>query len=71
MKLNYYEETDSLYISEISSMTSSGSKEIADGLIVDFDEAGHVLGLDVQHASERIDLRSIESKQLPLNNQVA
>jgi len=71
MKLNYYEETDSLYISEISSMTSSGSKEIADGLIVDFDEAGHVLGLDVQHASERIDLRSIESKQLPLTNQVA
>jgi len=71
MKLNYYEETDSLYISEISSMTSSGSKEIADGLIVDFDEAGHVLGLDVQHASERIDLRSIESKQLPLTNPVA
>jgi uncharacterized protein YuzE len=70
MKLNYYKETDSLYI-DLSSAVSSDSKEIADGLVVDFDDAGHIVGIDIQHASERIDLSSIESKHLPLINQIA
>jgi uncharacterized protein YuzE len=70
MKLNYYAEPDSLYI-DLSSIASSDSKEIADGLVVDFDEAGHIVGIDIQHASERIDLSSIESKHLPLTNLIA
>jgi uncharacterized protein YuzE len=70
MKLNYYKETDSLYI-DLSSIVSSDSKEIADGLVVDFDDAGHIVGIDIQHASERIDLSSIESKHLPLTNRIA
>jgi uncharacterized protein YuzE len=70
MKLNYYEETDSLYI-DLSSVASSDSKEIADGLVVDFDDAGHIVGIDIQHASERIDLSSIESKHLPLTHKTA
>lgn len=70
MKLNYYEETDSLYI-DLSSVPSTDSKEIADGLIIDFDDAGRIVGIDIQHASERIDLSSIESKHLPLITQSA
>ena len=70
MKLNYYEETDSLYI-DLSSMASTDSKEIADGLVVDFDAAGRVVGIDIQHASERIDLTSLESKDLPWTNRIA
>ena len=48
MKLNYYQDTDSLYI-DLSSSVSSDSKEIADGLVIDFDEAGQVVGIDIQH----------------------
>jgi uncharacterized protein YuzE len=70
MKLNYYEDTDSLYI-DLSSSVSSDSREIADGLVIDFDEAGRVVGIDIQHASERIDLSSVESKHLPLVHQTA
>jgi uncharacterized protein YuzE len=70
MKLNYYADTDSLYI-DLSSAVSSDSKEIADGLVVDFDHAGHIVGIDIQHASERIDLGSIESNHLPLTNLIA
>jgi len=70
MKLNYYEETDSLYI-DLSSVASSDSKEIGDGLVVDFDDAGHIVGIDIQHASERIDLSSVESKHLPLIHKTA
>lgn len=70
MKLNYYEDTDSLYI-DLSSTTSTDSREIADGLVVDFDDAGHIVGIDIQHASQRIDLSSIESKHLPLVTSIA
>jgi uncharacterized protein YuzE len=70
MQLNYYKDTDSLYINLLSS-ASSDSKEIADGLVVDFDGAGHVVGIDIQHASERIDLACIESNHLPLTTRMA
>ena len=70
MKLNYYADTDSLYI-DLSSAVSSDSKEIADGLVIDFDDAGRIVGIDIQHASERIDLSSIESTHLPLANRTA
>ena len=55
MTLHYYKETDSLYI-DLSAAVSSDSQEIADGLVIDFDAAGKVVGIDIQHASERIDL---------------
>ena len=64
MKLNYYEETDSPYI-DLSPALSSDSKEISDGLVIDFDDQERVVGIDIQHASERIDLTSIESEHLP------
>jgi len=65
MKLHYYEDTDSLYI-DLAAALSSDSKEISDGVVVDYDEAGKIVGIDVQHASERIDLSSIELAHLPL-----
>lgn len=66
MKLHYYEDTDSLYI-DLSVATSAESQEIADGLIVDYDEAGQVVGIDIQHASQRMDLTKIETVHLPLS----
>lgn len=66
MKLHYYEDTDSLYI-DLSAAVSTESQEIADGLVVDYDGAGHVVGLDIQHASKRMDLTKIETEHLPLS----
>lgn len=65
MKLHYYEDTDSLYI-DLSTALSAKSEEIADGMVVDYDEAGHVVGIDIQHASERIDLTAVETAHLPV-----
>jgi uncharacterized protein YuzE len=70
MKLHYYKETDSLYI-DLSAALSTDSKEISDGLVVDYDDAGRVVGLDIQHASERIDLSSVETEHLPLIAKIA
>jgi uncharacterized protein YuzE len=60
MKINYYSETDSLYI-ELSAKPSADSKEVAKGLVVDFDSAGNIVGLDIDHASKVVDLENIES----------
>jgi uncharacterized protein YuzE len=65
MKLHYYEDTDSLYI-DLSARTSADSQEICDGVIVDYDTAGQVVGIDIQHASERLDLSTIETIHLPI-----
>jgi len=64
MKLHYYPETDSLYI-ELNEKPSADSREISEGLVVDFDSEGHVVGLDIQHASETMDLKTLEAESLP------
>lgn len=65
MKLHYYPETDSLYI-DLAEAVSSESREVSEDLVVDYDELGHIVGLDIQHASERLDLSKIETEHLPL-----
>ena len=65
MKLHYYPETDSLYI-ELSSRPGAETREIADGLNVDFDAEGTVVGLDIDGASKKLDLTSIETIALPV-----
>lgn len=64
MKLHYYPETDSLYI-DLNSRPSADSREISDGLVLDFDDAGNVVGIDIDHASEKLDLKTIETISLP------
>ena len=64
MKIHYYEETDSLYI-ELKSMVGHEVREIASGLNVDLDSAGEVVGFDIDNASKRIDLSTLETIALP------
>lgn len=64
MKLNYYQETDPLYI-DLNSQWSTDSREIADGLVVDFDSSGNIVGIDIQYASQKLDLNSLETTALP------
>jgi uncharacterized protein YuzE len=64
MKLHYYADTDSLDI-ELNATPSADSREIADGLVVDFDSDGNVVGIDVDHASKKLDLGSLETEALP------
>jgi len=64
VKLHYYPETDSLYI-ELSPRTSVESREIASGVVVDFDAEGNVVGIDVDQASKKLDLTTLEAECLP------
>ena len=67
MKFNYYQETDSLYI-DLSEKKSVDSKEVAHGVVVDFDDAGAIVGIDIDNASKIVDLRRIESDSLPIKS---
>lgn len=50
MKVRYYPETDSLYI-ELKGATSAESYEVCDGLVVDIDNGGTAVGLEIEHLS--------------------
>ena len=65
MKLHYHPETDSLYI-ELQSRPGAEVREVAEGLNVDLDAAGEVVGFDIDHASKRFDLSTLETIALPL-----
>jgi len=65
MKFQYYQDTDSLYI-ELSDKTSVDSDEVAPGVVLDFDAEGHVVGIDIDHASEIVDLSKLEAESLPV-----
>lgn len=67
MKLHYYPETDSLYI-EFRTGPGSETREVSDGLNVDLDAEGGVLGLDIDNASRRLDLSTLETEALPLRS---
>jgi len=65
MKLHYYPETDSLYI-ELKPEASVDSLEMSDGIILDVDAAGNPVGIDIDGASRRLDLTSVETIALPV-----
>lgn len=64
MKLHYYPETDSLYI-ELSATPGAETREIADSLVADFDANGNVVGFDIDGASGKLDLSTVETIALP------
>jgi uncharacterized protein YuzE len=64
MKLNYYKDTDSLYIN-LSSKPSSDSREIAEGIVLDFDTEGNITGIDIDNASKKIDLHEVILNKIP------
>ncbi len=66
MKLHYYPETDSLYV-EFKVGPGAETLEVTDGLNVDLDASGDVVGFDIDHASRRVDLSTLETEALPLH----
>ena len=64
MKLNYHADTDSLYI-ELSERPSVDSREISDGVVVDYDAEGRVVGIDIDNAGNKIDLERVLLSKVP------
>jgi len=64
MKLQYDRETDSLYI-DLNARPSVDSREIQDGVVIDLDAMGNIVGIDIQRASKLMDLATLETESLP------
>jgi uncharacterized protein YuzE len=67
MKLNYFPETDSLYI-ELADRPGSDAEEIRPGIVLDLDESGAVVGIDIEHASQLLDLSRVDTTNLPFGS---
>lgn len=68
MKLKYYPDTDSLYI-DLSDKPSVDSREISEGVVLDYDQSGNVVGIDIDNASKKVDLRELMVIKLPFTVQ--
>jgi len=65
MKFNYYKETDSLYINLLEEK-SVESFELSPGLVIDYDNKGRVVGIDIDQASKTVNLSNLETHSLPI-----
>ena len=64
MKLNYYPESDSLYI-DLSDKPSAESREVSDGVVLDYDAAGNLVGIDIDNASDKVNLSKLVLSKIP------
>ena len=64
MRIEYFPETDSLYI-ELSDRPGSDTREIEEGIVLDVDEQGRAVGLDIDQASKHLDLAKLSLRKLP------
>ena len=64
MKLNYYAATDSLYI-DLSEQPSVESREVSDGIVLDYDAKGNLVGIDIDNASRKVQLEQLLVNKLP------
>jgi len=55
MKISYYPDTDSLYI-DLSEQPSAESREISEGMVLDYDAQGRLVGIDIDNASHKVEL---------------
>jgi uncharacterized protein YuzE len=68
MRINYYPETDSLYF-DLSPKMSTESREVSPGVVLDYDSDGNLVGIDVDNASSKLDLKEFVLNKLPIQTQ--
>jgi len=67
MKIQYFPETDSLYI-DLSENVSVESQELSNGIVADYDKDGNIVGIDIDNAAKHINLSNLETYSLPLKD---
>lgn len=70
MKLNYYPETDSLYIN-LSEEPSVEGQEISEGILLDYDAEGRLVGIDIDNASHKVEMEKLILSKIPSKVEMA
>ena len=69
MKISYYPDTDSLYI-DLSEQPSAESREISEGVVLDYDAQGRLVGIDIDTASLKVELKKLTLSKLPASEKI-
>ncbi|MBM4275753.1 MAG: DUF2283 domain-containing protein [Deltaproteobacteria bacterium] len=69
MKISYYPDTDSLYI-DLSEQPSAESREISEGVVLDYDAQGRLVGIDIDNASNKVELKKLTLSKLPASEKI-
>jgi uncharacterized protein YuzE len=64
MRIEYFPDTDSLYI-DLAERPGADTREIGEGIVLDIDEQGHPVGIDIDQASKHLDLRKLNLNRIP------
>ena len=64
MRLSYDPETDALYI-DLVDRPGVATEEVSDGVLVDYDASGAVVGIDIDHVGKKVDLTKLVISNLP------
>ncbi len=64
MKLRYYPDTDTLSI-RLKDGSSINTEEIANDVVADFDADGNVISIDIDLASKKLNLQTLEMVDFP------
>jgi uncharacterized protein YuzE len=59
MKIQYFEDTDTLYI-EFQDREIIETRDLDENTLIDLDAAGNVCAITFEHASQRTDVRQIQ-----------
>jgi uncharacterized protein YuzE len=66
MKIHYYHDTDSLYI-DLAERSSTESKEVSEGVVLDYDAKGNLVGIDIDNASKKLELKTLVLNKMPID----
>jgi len=69
MKIQYFPEDDVIYI-ELSDKGSAESEEVLSGIVIDFDENGVPVGIEISNASNFMHLDKFAIFDLPIRSLV-
>ncbi len=64
MKIQYFEDTDTLYIS-FSQKIPKETREIDENTLLDLDEDGQLCGMTIEHAKDRVGIPIVEYEKIP------
>jgi uncharacterized protein YuzE len=62
--LHYHPDTDSLYI-DLSERPSAESLEVSEGVVLDYDSSGRLVGIDIDNAANKVELQKLILNKLP------
>ena len=68
MRLEYFPDTDTLYI-QLRNVPGADAQEVAEDIVLDFSESGEVVGIEIEHASQRMDLSDFQLSSIPTSSE--